>query len=200
VQLGGEVAIYEMSSSWDGTTFDLNLHLGVLKNEVPADRLVDYAKFRQELLDSLAAAAAKMGGGNTTPTPAAAATDSAAPELRRRDSMTPVPSTSGPVIFRIGEAVEAASLIKVVDPKYPKAAKDAHITGTLLFDAIIGGDGAVSQLDFVSGPAELKDAAEDAIHQWRYKPFRFNCRPTSVKTEIRIVYGKHGAEKYPPHY
>src|SRR5580700_8171630 len=40
-----------------------------------------------------------------------------------------------------------------VQPIYPQAAKDAHISGAVVMNAVIGVDGAVRTLQVISGPA-----------------------------------------------
>jgi hypothetical protein len=42
-----------------------------------------------------------------------------------------------------------------VMPVYPPIAKQAHISGTVVLHCIIGKDGSVQQLEFVSGPPLL---------------------------------------------
>jgi protein TonB len=107
-------------------------------------------------------------------------------------------SEEAPERIRVGEGVEAASLLHYVKPAYPADAKAAKITGTVRMHAIIGANGSVAQLEYISGPAELKDAAEDAVKQWRYKPILLNSLPAEVDTDITIVYTNKGAAKYPP--
>jgi protein TonB len=57
-----------------------------------------------------------------------------------------------------------------------------------LLHAIIGKDGAVQQLEYVSGPSLLMKAAMDAVGTWRYKPLLLNGEPTEVETEIQVVF------------
>lgn len=73
-------------------------------------------------------------------------------------------------------------------PVYPQEAKDAHISGTVVLHAIIGADGEVHELNFVSGPPELVKSAHDAVARWRYRPTLFNGEPVEVDTMITVVY------------
>jgi outer membrane biosynthesis protein TonB len=86
-----------------------------------------------------------------------------------QDSSTQDSSTQGsgesraPRSIRAGGNVEQANLIYQVTPVYPEIAKSAHITGTVLLHAIIGKDGTVEDLQFVSGPPLLLKSAMDAV-------------------------------------
>lgn len=97
------------------------------------------------------------------------------------DLPTPVPS---PV--RIGAAVQQANLINKVAPVYPPLAKAAHVQGSVEFQATIGTDGAVKNLQLLSGPPLLVRAAMDAAKQWTYKPTLLNGSPVDVITTIDI--------------
>lgn len=102
-------------------------------------------------------------------------------------SAVPTPKWT-PTRIRVGANVQAASLIHKVDPEYPESAKQAHISGTVVLHAIIGKDGSVLSLDYVSGPPELTKASIDAVKQWRYKPTKLNGDPIEVDTTISVVF------------
>jgi len=102
----------------------------------------------------------------------------------------PPPKPKAPL--RIGGNVMAASLIRKVDPIYPPIAKTAHISGTVVLHAIIGRDGSVQDLQYVSGPPLLMKSALDAIRQWRYKPTMLNGEPVEVDTTISVVFSLGG--------
>jgi TonB family protein len=73
-------------------------------------------------------------------------------------------------------------------PVYPDEARMAHISGTVRFHAIIGKDGKIKQLEFVSGHPALKEAAFDAVRQWRYQPTLINGDPVEVDTTIDVTF------------
>ena len=104
-----------------------------------------------------------------------------------------------PTRIRVGENVQAASLLHQVVPEYPPEAKAAHITGTVVLHAIVGRDGAVQNLEFVSGPPELQKAAMDAVAQWRYRPTLLNKELVEVDTTVSVVFTLGGeAAPAPP--
>ena len=51
---------------------------------------------------------------------------------------------------------------------------------------VLGLDGTVQQLDVLSGPEELVQAATDAVKQWVYKPSLLNGNPVQVETTIDV--------------
>ena len=99
----------------------------------------------------------------------------------------PSPPTT-PQRIRVGGNVEAASLINKVSPEYPPIAKTAHVAGTVVLHAIIGKDGGIRELQYVSGPPLLMKSAMDAVKEWRYKPTTLNGEAVEVDTTIDVVF------------
>jgi periplasmic protein TonB len=100
----------------------------------------------------------------------------------------PPPAPVAPTRVRIGGNVEASKLVEQVQPVYPLIAKAAHIQGTVVLHAIIGKDGTIQQLQYVSGPAMLTQAAMSAVRQWRYKATILDGEPTEVDTTISVMF------------
>jgi peptidyl-prolyl cis-trans isomerase A (cyclophilin A) len=73
-------------------------------------------------------------------------------------------------------------------PIYPVDAKRAGVQGTVVLEAIIGKDGTIRNLNVVSGPDMLQQAAIDAVHSWRYRPYMLNGEPVEVRTKINVVF------------
>jgi len=88
--------------------------------------------------------------------------------------------------LRIGGAVVAAKLIKSPHPVYPPDAKARGITGTVHFQAMIGHDGKISDVELLGGPFALYDEARAAVLKWEYKPTTLNGKPVDVITTIDI--------------
>jgi protein TonB len=101
--------------------------------------------------------------------------------------LPPKPPESPRVIRRI-EGVQAAQLIKRIDPVYPPGAIAMRMSGTVRLRAIIATDGAVNRLDVVSGNAILARAAIDAVRQWRYHPTLLNGKAVEVETDITVIF------------
>jgi len=94
--------------------------------------------------------------------------------------------------IRVGGNVQAAKMVRQVQPIYPQIAKTAHVSGTVLLHAIIAKDGSVQELQYVSGPPLLMKAAMDAVREWRYQPTLLNGEPVEVETTISVIFSLGG--------
>jgi protein TonB len=91
-----------------------------------------------------------------------------------------------PTKIRIGGNVQSANLIRKVTPVYPPLAKQARIQGVVRFTVTIGKDGAVQDVQLVSGHPLLVSPAQDAVWQWQYKPTLLNGQPVDVVTTVDV--------------
>ena len=103
-------------------------------------------------------------------------------------SSTPPPPKETPKRIRVGGQVQTAKLINKVQPVYPPLAKQARIQGTVRLQAIIAKNGAVVELQVLSGHPLLQQAALDAVRQWRYQPTLLNQEPVEVVTTIDVIF------------
>jgi TonB family protein len=87
---------------------------------------------------------------------------------------------------KVGGKVQAPTLINKVAPVYPPLAKLARTQGMVRFNATIGADGTVQNLQLVSGPAVLVKAAADAVKQWVYRPTLLDGEPVKIITQIDV--------------
>jgi TonB family protein len=92
----------------------------------------------------------------------------------------------------ISSGVATGMLIQKTQPDYPPIAKTAHVAGTVELHATISTDGTIKDLHAVSGPVMLRQAALDAVRNWRYKPYRLNNQPVEVETTINVVFNLGG--------
>jgi protein TonB len=90
--------------------------------------------------------------------------------------------------IQVESSLQAAKLTKKVTPAYPALAKAARVQGTIHFQATIGKDGSVTNLQAVSGPPLLRQAATDAVKQWTYRPTLLNGQAVEVVTSIDVVF------------
>ena len=77
-------------------------------------------------------------------------------------------------------------IIHEVMPEYPESAQQAGVQGTVVLDIVVGGEGTVTQVKFVSGPEALSQAAMDAVRWWRYEPYFINGQPATVETTVAV--------------
>jgi TonB family protein len=112
---------------------------------------------------------------------------SAAPvPMRAQSTNAPASTAETPKSIRVGGNVQSANLLQKVRPAYPPLAKQARIQGLVRFEALIGADGFVKNLQVVSGHPMLVEAAQEAVKQWVYRPTLLNGNPTDVITTIDV--------------
>jgi len=90
--------------------------------------------------------------------------------------------------LKVTSNLQAAKLIKMVTPVYPSLARATRIQGTVSFNANIGGDGKIRELQYMSGPSVLVAAAAAAVKQWIYQPTLLNGQPIEVNTNIDVKF------------
>lgn len=88
----------------------------------------------------------------------------------------------------VSEGVQAARLVRRVEPKYPALPRSAGIEGKVVLRAIIAKDGTIQSLEVISGHPLFIEAAREAIGQWRYQPTLLNGVPVEVETQITVVF------------
>lgn len=100
--------------------------------------------------------------------------------------------TAVPSRVRFPPEVVESRLVKRVDPVYPAIAKTTGVSGTVILHVIIGKDGSVQSVDFISGPQVLLAAAMDAVRQWHYAPILLNGRPVEIDTTVLVAFPPSG--------
>lgn len=89
---------------------------------------------------------------------------------------------------QVSSGVAQGLLVHQVTPRYPAQARQAHVQGTVVLQALIGKDGSVRNLHALSGPPMLTQAAVDAVKQWRYKPYYLDGQPVEAETQINVKF------------
>jgi peptidyl-prolyl cis-trans isomerase A (cyclophilin A) len=98
------------------------------------------------------------------------------------------PQNALPKRVNISAGVAVGLLVSKAPLVYPIDAKKAHVSGTVVLSAIIGRDGTVRELQVVSGPDLLRQAAVDSVQQWRYRPYLLNGEPVEVRTTVNVIF------------
>jgi TonB family protein len=96
------------------------------------------------------------------------------------------PPNAVPQRIRISGNIQAANLIRKVDPVCPHLAEQARIRGVVKFTVIISKDGTLQNIEVVSGHPLLVPAALQAVKQWVYRPTLLNGAPVEVITQIDV--------------
>jgi len=103
----------------------------------------------------------------------------------------PVPEQpKGPVRIRVGGALKPPQLVSSVLPVYPAMARDAGIGGEVVIDTTIDATGKVTDMKVISGPPVLRQAALDALRQWKYSPSMLNGQPISVQMTVTLKFNR----------
>jgi protein TonB len=103
-------------------------------------------------------------------------------------AVPPPPPAPRPVpkVVRVGSGVKPPRQTYSADPVYPPLARETHIRGTVVVDAVIDEHGNVVQARVVSGHPLLMDAALKAVLLWKYEPTTLNGLPVSVELQVQV--------------
>jgi periplasmic protein TonB len=104
-----------------------------------------------------------------------------------------VPKVATPQRVRVSTGVSTGLLIRKVTPNYPPLARQARIQGQVVLQAEISKEGAIQNLQLISGHPMLAPAAIEAVKQWRYKPYLLNGEPVAVETQVVVNFSLSGS-------
>jgi periplasmic protein TonB len=91
-----------------------------------------------------------------------------------------------PQMLKVSQGVMEGLVLKRVQPRYPSQALQMRIQGPVQLQATITKDGDIANLKVVSGDAVLAKAAQEAVKQWKYKPYYLNGEPVQIETQILV--------------
>jgi protein TonB len=100
--------------------------------------------------------------------------------------VAPAAHSKAPV--RVGGRVRRPQVIRQVTPRYPALARDAHISGEVVIDAVLDEHGNVTEMKVLSGPPLFYSAALEALREWKYEPTYLNDEPISVQLLVTITF------------
>lgn len=87
---------------------------------------------------------------------------------------------------RVSTTAAAQPILGSPDTSYPLLAQHMSVQGQVVLQALIGVDGVIQNLRVLSGPAILASAAQQAVRQWRFKPYLENGQPVETKAKITV--------------
>lgn len=108
-----------------------------------------------------------------------------APGQVGRTSYGDVARTSDGALL-VGGAITPPRKLTHVAPVYPEDAKAANVSGVVIIEARVEGDGHVSSARVVKSIELLDQAAIDAVKQWMFTPTLVNGTPTPVVLTVTI--------------
>lgn len=126
----------------------------------------------------------KPGMKDGQPVPVAANIEVNFRLLQSPELATGTPPVPGTVQVSVGTM--SSRIVSRVPPDYPSVAKLARVQGTVEVGVIVGPDGKVQNVQYVSGPAMLAQAALDAVKQWVFQPLLENNQPVSVQSTVTV--------------
>ncbi len=91
-----------------------------------------------------------------------------------------------PAAIRVPSVIQAARILRRIQPVYPQLALTARISGIVRLQAVIAVDGTIAELNVIEGHPLLVRAAIAAVSQWRYRPTVLNGIPVPVDTRIEV--------------
>ena len=98
----------------------------------------------------------------------------------------PAEKPKGPI--RIYSGMKEPTLVYSPPLVYPPIAKQAHISGTVVIEAVIDDKGNVTQVHVVSGPPLLLESALKAVSTQRYQPTILDGMPVAIRYDVKVVF------------
>ncbi len=137
-------------------------------------------------------------GKTATPAPAQRlmVEDSAVPEIAGGGPAVAAPLSLIPTapaqvaapLAPVESKLEPLRLIFSVKPDYPLIARQTRTQGEVLIHAHVDETGKIAQMRILSGPPSLRQAALQALAQWKYAPARLNGKPVAVDTTVSVKF------------
>lgn len=96
-----------------------------------------------------------------------------------------VPKASNQVV-KVSQGVSEGLILKKVAPRYPAQALQMRMEGAVQMQATIRKDGSIANVKVLNGDPLLARSAQDAVRQWKYKPYYLDGEPVEIQTQITI--------------
>ncbi len=87
---------------------------------------------------------------------------------------------------RISTNTAATVVTRSVQPEYPLLARQMKVQGAVVLQALIDRDGSIEDLNVVSGPPILANAAREAVRQWHFKPHLEGAQAVETRANITV--------------
>lgn len=97
----------------------------------------------------------------------------------------PKPESSAVKNVKGGKIVEPR-LIHSVPLEYPAIAINSHVEGDVQVQAVVDAAGRVISAKAISGPGLLRNAAVNAVRQWRYSPATLDGKPIQMPYVVTV--------------
>jgi protein TonB len=114
------------------------------------------------------------------------------------------PKLSAAALSPATNAAEREQLATTIQPaqasleaNYPLLAQQMRVQGSVVLQALIGTDGVIENIRVLSGPSILASAAQQAVRQWRFKPYLQNGQPVETQANITVNFTIKVADNSP---
>jgi|KBSMisStandDraft_5_1062788.scaffolds.fasta_scaffold129791_2 protein TonB len=102
-------------------------------------------------------------------------------------TVAPPPPPPPPVVpIRLHSGMTAPVKLADVAPIYPVIARNAHIQGVVILEAVLNAQGGVESVRVLRSVPTLDEAAMDAVQRWRYTPALLNGQPVPVVMTVTV--------------
>ncbi len=99
------------------------------------------------------------------------------------------PVAEGPKApVRVGGDVKPPRLLFGPEPDYPPLARQAHLSGVVIIEAVIDEHGSVTGMRVISGHPVLIPAAMSAVSKRRYEPTVLDGQPTPIDLRVEVSF------------
>jgi TonB family protein len=109
-------------------------------------------------------------------------------ELNRGVRNGVIPPGTAASMPDVGSLFEKAT--KKVQPLYPQTAKTVGVSGLVRVKLVIDESGSVANIVWTEGPVLLRQAAQDAVKQWRFQPVMVDGKPVRAAGYIDFGFSR----------
>ena len=114
------------------------------------------------------------------------------PGITNLDTIVGEPPPWAPAVLqapvRPGPKVRPPARVRDAAPIYPAIAQQAHVSGTVIIEAMIDVDGRVRSARVLRSIPLLDEAALAAVRQWEYTPTLLNGTPVAVIMTVTVTF------------
>lgn len=135
-----------------------------------------------------ATSVAGAGANSAVEAPALTTQVPASPDAPLQNLPSPAMPGAADRAPAVGGEVQPARLIHAVLPTYPQIARSSRVAGDVTLDALVDESGNVLDVKVIAGPLLLRDAAMEALRQWKYEPARLDGQPTPMHLTVTVKF------------
>jgi TonB family protein len=113
----------------------------------------------------------------------------------KQSASPPSPATNAAQRERLATTIQPAQAS--LEANYPLLAQQMRVQGSVVLQALIGTDGVIQNIRVLSGPSILASAAQQAVRQWKFKPYLQDGQPVETQAKITVNFTIKVADNSP---